>query len=79
MLPAGHFIFQRLLLCRRQEGHFQPVDLRLTDLFAAQARLRCGDVGLSREQIRQAQINGLEIAFLTPAEKQTLRDKVATA
>ena len=35
--------------------------------------------GLSREQIRQAQINGLEIAFLTPAEKQALRDKVATA
>ncbi|WP_370972334.1 adenosine deaminase [Enterobacter wuhouensis] len=33
--------------------------------------------GLSREQIRQAQINGLEIAFLTPAEKQALKDKVA--
>ena len=33
--------------------------------------------GLSREQIRQAQINGLEIAFLTPEEKQALRDKVA--
>ena len=33
--------------------------------------------GLSREQIRQAQINGLEMAFLTPAEKQALRDKVA--
>jgi len=35
--------------------------------------------GLSREQIRQAQINGLEIAFLTPEEKQALRNKVATA
>ncbi|EKS6641639.1 adenosine deaminase [Enterobacter hormaechei] len=35
--------------------------------------------GLSREQIRQAQINGLELAFLTPEEKQALRDKVATA
>jgi len=33
--------------------------------------------GLRREQIRQAQINGLEMAFLTPAEKQALRDKVA--
>jgi len=33
--------------------------------------------GLSREQIRQAQINGLEIAFLTPEEKQALKDKVA--
>ena len=33
--------------------------------------------GLSREQIRQAQINGLESAFLTPAEKQALREKVA--
>ena len=35
--------------------------------------------GLSREQIRQAQINGLEMAFLTPEEKQALRDKVANA
>ncbi len=33
--------------------------------------------GLSQDQIRQAQINGLDIAFLTPAEKQALRDKVA--
>lgn len=33
--------------------------------------------GLSREQIRQAQINGLEMAFLTPEEKQALREKVA--
>lgn len=35
--------------------------------------------GLSREQIRQAQINGLEIAFLTEAEKQAIRDKVSAA
>lgn len=35
--------------------------------------------GLSREQIRQAQINGLEIAFLNAAEKQALREKVAAA
>ena len=35
--------------------------------------------GLSREQIRQTQINGLEIAFLSAAEKQVLRDKVAAA
>ncbi len=33
--------------------------------------------GLSREQIRQAQINGLEIAFLTEAEKAALRQRVA--
>ncbi|XTZ36656.1 adenosine deaminase [Salmonella enterica] len=33
--------------------------------------------GLSREQIRQAQINGLEIAFLSAGEKQALREKVA--
>ena len=33
--------------------------------------------GLSREQIRQAQINGLEIAFLSDAEKKALRAKVA--
>jgi adenosine deaminase len=32
--------------------------------------------GLSRDQIRQAQINGLEIAFLSEAEKQALREKV---
>lgn len=32
--------------------------------------------GLSRDQIRQAQINGLEIAFLSVAEKQALREKV---
>ncbi|WP_437887577.1 adenosine deaminase [Phytobacter sp. V91] len=32
--------------------------------------------GLSREQIRQAQINGLEMAFLSAAEKQALKDKV---
>lgn len=31
--------------------------------------------GLSRDQIRQAQINGLEIAFLSAAEKQALREK----
>lgn len=33
--------------------------------------------GLSAGQIRQAQINGLEIAFLSAEEKQALRDKVA--
>lgn len=32
--------------------------------------------GLSREQIRQAQINGLEMAFLSAEEKRALR-KVA--
>lgn len=35
--------------------------------------------GLSREQIRQAQINGLEIAFLSDDEKRALREKVAAA
>ena len=33
--------------------------------------------GLTREQIRQAQINGLEMAFLSEAEKRALREKVA--
>ncbi|KIS43515.1 adenosine deaminase [Kosakonia radicincitans] len=33
--------------------------------------------GLSREQIRQAQINGLEMAFLSEQEKQALRERVA--
>ncbi|MGF1903852.1 adenosine deaminase [Aliivibrio salmonicida] len=31
-------------------------------------------VGLTQEQIRQIQINGLELAFLSDAEKQALRD-----
>ena len=35
--------------------------------------------GLTREQIRQAQINGLEMAFLSNEEKQALREKVAAA
>ena len=35
--------------------------------------------GLTREQIRQAQINGLEMAFLSNEEKRALREKVATA
>jgi adenosine deaminase len=34
---------------------------------------------LSREQIRQAQINGLEIAFLSQAEKEALRKRVQQA
>ncbi|BDH46100.1 adenosine deaminase [Salmonella enterica subsp. enterica serovar Choleraesuis] len=33
--------------------------------------------GLSQAHIRQAQINGLEIAFLSEAEKQALRNRVA--
>ena len=35
--------------------------------------------GLSAEQIRQAQINGLELAFITAEEKQALRERVAQA
>ena len=33
--------------------------------------------GLSREQIRQAQINALETAFLSQREKDALRSKAA--
>lgn len=33
--------------------------------------------GLSPEQIRQAQHNGLEVAFISEAEKRAIRDKVA--
>lgn len=33
--------------------------------------------GLSQEQIHQAQINGLELAFLSESDKQTLKAKVA--
>lgn len=33
--------------------------------------------GLTQDQIRQAQINGLELAFLSPNEKQALKNKVA--
>ena len=35
--------------------------------------------GLTPEQIRQAQINGLEMAFLSNEEKRALREKVAAA
>lgn len=34
-------------------------------------------VGLSQDQIRQAQINGLELAFLSDSDKQSLKDKAA--
>ncbi|MGF1693352.1 adenosine deaminase [Photobacterium kagoshimensis] len=34
-------------------------------------------VGLSQDQIRQTQINGLELAFLSDSEKQKLKDKAA--
>ncbi|KMV29418.1 adenosine deaminase [Photobacterium swingsii] len=34
-------------------------------------------VGLSQDQIRQTQINGLELAFLSDSEKQNLKDKAA--
>ncbi|ENY6168848.1 adenosine deaminase [Vibrio fluvialis] len=33
--------------------------------------------GLSQEQIRQAQLNGLELAFLSDSDKQALKTKVA--
>ena len=33
--------------------------------------------GLTAEQIRLAQINGLELAFISTEEKQALREKVA--
>lgn len=33
--------------------------------------------GLTAEQIRRAQINGLDLAFISEAEKQALRDKAA--
>lgn len=35
--------------------------------------------GLSQEQIRQAQINGLDIAFLSDAEKEALREMAKIA
>ncbi|PWS15643.1 adenosine deaminase, partial [Klebsiella pneumoniae] len=35
--------------------------------------------GLSREQIRQAQINGLELAFLSRQEKEALIQRVLKA
>lgn len=33
--------------------------------------------GLSQEQIRQAQINGLDVAFLSEQEKQQLKEKAS--
>lgn len=40
-------------------------------------RVAAPKAGLSQEQIRQAQINGLDVAFLSKAEKQALRDLAA--
>ncbi|MCP3697564.1 MAG: adenosine deaminase, partial [Aliivibrio sp.] len=34
-------------------------------------------VGLTQEQLRQIQVNGLDLAFLSNAEKQGLRDMAA--
>ena len=49
----------------------QGVDIRHEYEYAAPA------AGLSREQIRKAQENGLEIAFLSNEEKQALRHKAS--
>ncbi len=49
----------------------QGVDIRHEYQVAAAA------AGLSQSQVRQAQLNGLEIAFLTAQEKQAIRDKKA--
>ena len=45
--------------------------------FAIHSAIAAPAAGLSREQIRQAQINGLEMAFLSAEEKRALREKVA--
>lgn len=42
-------------------------------------RVAAPQAGLSQAQIRQAQINGLEVAFLSAAEKQALKDSLRTA
>lgn len=70
--PVKQFLDHGILACLNTddpavEGIELPYEY---DVAAPQA-------GLSEAQIRQAQINGLDVAFLSDTEKQALRDKAA--
>ncbi|ELV8760146.1 adenosine deaminase [Vibrio fluvialis] len=70
--PLKHFLEYGVLACLNTddpavEGIELPYEYEVA---APQA-------GLSQEQIRQAQLNGLELAFLSDTDKQALKAKVA--
>ncbi|WP_077999423.1 adenosine deaminase [Edwardsiella tarda] len=67
--PLKHFLAHGCLAnINTDDPAVEGIELRHEYQIAAPA------AGLSGEQIRQAQYNGLSMAFLSPAEKQALRD-----
>ncbi len=70
--PLKQFLEQGVLAClNTDDPAVEGIELpHEYEIAAPQA-------GLTQEQIRQAQINGLELAFLSEADKTALRQKVA--
>lgn len=72
--PLKTFLDHGVLACiNTDDPAVQGVDIIHEYNVAAPA------AGLSREQIRQAQINGLELAFLSRQEKEALIQRVLKA
>ena len=72
--PLKTFLEHGVLACiNTDDPAVQGVDIIHEYNVAAPA------AGLSREQIRQAQINGLELAFLSRQEKEALIQRVLQA
>ncbi|MTD39748.1 adenosine deaminase [Erwinia sp. CPCC 100877] len=72
--PLARFLERGILATiNTDDPAVQGVEIRHEYQYAAP------QAGLGPAQIRQAQQNGLTIAFLSDAEKQALRDKVTTA
>lgn len=66
--PLRHFLAHGILAClNTDDPAVEGIDLPYEYQIAAPA------AGLSVQQIRQAQVNGLELAFLSQEEKQALR------
>lgn len=70
--PLRHFLAHGILAClNTDDPAVEGIELPYEYQVAAPA------AGLSAQQIRQAQINGLELAFLSQEEKQALRTLAA--
>lgn len=70
--PLRHFLAHGILAClNTDDPAVEGIELPYEYQIAAPA------AGLSAQQIRQAQINGLELAFLSQEEKQALRTLAA--
>ena len=70
--PLRHFLAHGILAClNTDDPAVEGIELPYEYQIAAPA------AGLSGQQIRQAQINGLELAFLSQEEKQALRSLAA--